>query len=752
MDDLKYIDNSNLVRKVVREINIGDVLFEVADYKVKSRIDDNVYMKNRELWRRFPRCFAVIKCNNEIIKIVAGMRKFGDEGQFGDSLGDNEEETEEIYLNKANGEYFGFTVFKIADVVYFVFRSKNVSMIIRERFKEDIILYNESRYEYVKDMAELFFRLYDTMNEEQIRRLKEIGMENIFNMESCLLKRPHVVEYGEDAVYPFALTKIGNLKIDGLVSYLPLDAVNLFCELGFPCLPFVYCVNVNERCRVRKIIYEDENSEGAVVYKIAIDKQTGHKRVYQMYKFKNFRYVFWRAVREKMRGMSTISGLLKRLNALHCKIDDCVKEKMIAEAIGFYAYCWNQFSENWGSVFSRWTDCMTEFRLLDLVDKNKMESEFRLYDKGRVQMQIMTIGIPGVGKSTILKCLEHVIEGAKRVNQDECGNAKSFHKKIKELALVKCLLLDKCFHTKVVRKAIYDIIKVQNLVYLIFYHPDDQDAELDVLRNFVEARITDRGLGHLNLFPTSGLQKILNGFRDSFEPLDDVEISMGEVICVDVTKPLVNNVLEILEALNVVYNKEIDLGNIISTVLNEEQELAKQNMAKMKTFYWSAVILDFGLILNNDIIKEVLSKHPHFEVNKSFHCTMLFVDGKNIDESIVAEYEGKVVKMTVKCIAYDHKIIALVVDPDFYCNNNVPHVTLARAKGVQPVYSNLMLASEVRNEIQLDMLTLEARVIREIKQQSNNDQNKNSSSKSTSKTAAKDKSKMHRWGIKKIEK
>lgn len=594
MELIEFLDGNMLISKVSREISIERNIFQVIDYKVKARIDETIYEKNQEIWEKLPRGLAIIKQKNEIIRIVCGLRKFGYENDFKINLG-CEELVEEIYINKVNGEYCSVSSFNFDNNFYFVIRSKNVSILLSEsNYVQNLNIYNEDRYFFAIEMAKTFWQIYNDLNNNQKDKIKKITEKSTINLEFCSLSKQHLVEYNSQTLYPFAITSYLPSK-HGLTYLSPEESFELFKEMGFANIPYFHKININDhnqRELIRENIYNENNSEGAVVYQICINK-LNIKKVCQVYKFKNYKYIFWRAVREKIRNKCNINQLRQRLENLHIVVPEI--QTLISEAINFYAYFWSQVDEeNYGENLEKW---VYHFKNFKLMDQNSMKihlDKFVEFDKNKNQLQIMTIGLPGSGKSTLLKSLQKILPQCRRINQDECQkSSKIYHKNISKLSKdknCKVLLMDKCYHNKNVRENTLKMINLQNLLYIIFYHPED--VNLSLLPNslkLVKQRIINRGLAHLNLFPSAKLDNILNGFIESIEHLDNEEdnISIGKIY-LDITLgklEMINLILEELEKLNLInFNKPdvTTLKKILHEIEVENQKLAQSNRKQTK--------------------------------------------------------------------------------------------------------------------------------------------------------------------------
>jgi len=370
----------------INKMKILGSTINIIDYKVNGPRDreDQMYVSNKDLWQYLPRCFASIHVEKQLIKIISGLRKFESDEDFKLTLKKNEVITKEVYINKLNGEYCGLSSFELNRQIYFVVRSKNVTIVMRENnFIDDLTkLYNGRRYEYVVEMANIFWNKYNTFDVAQKQKYIEYTLKNTINCELISPSHQHLVDYnGESKLMPYISSRYQDIT-NGLT-----EIPNIFFEnintLNFdkPNHIDVDVLDNASRMQIREQIYTEDNSEGAVVYIVAKNIM-GIERVVQVYKFKNYKYVFWRAVREKMREKASIEKLKNRLNNLHCVVPN--KEALIEEAIKFYAYCWKtEDRQMWERWFKFWINKLNEYHKIPKEEIEKCYEEFVEYDKNK---------------------------------------------------------------------------------------------------------------------------------------------------------------------------------------------------------------------------------------------------------------------------------------------------------------------------------------------------------------------------------
>lgn len=304
------------------------------------------------------------------------------------------------------------------------------------------------------------------------------------------------------------------------------------------------------------------------------------------------------------------------------------------------------------------------------------------------QLQIMTMGIPGLGKTTLGRVLEKLFVGGKYADQDIFGmNAKNYHKAVKEFSanqVVKMLFLAKGNHKFQVRKGTFDVLdtsKKQILVGLYFYHPLDvtpsavsketketkapgasrapgatSGKNSNLLALAVE-RIGKRGHGHACLYPGDNLPDILSGFANELEPPTESEMEkFTDVIRVDATLDklsMVKYVLNELKSSGLLdgYAVETGEGAILAAVeaTSAEEKLLESQMATKAakvakapaktndpskprpTLFWGLVPSkeDWASILATPQVQAALADARPLPIKayEIAHATMLFVGG-----------------------------------------------------------------------------------------------------------------------------
>ena len=123
---------------------------------------------------------------------------------------------------------------------------------------------------------------------------------------------------------------------------------------------------------------------------------------------------------------------------------------------------------------------------------------------------------------------------------------------------------------------------------------------------------------------------------------------------------------------------------------HQVQEVYEESLASQKRGIWWLTVEDLK-DLKETIDKTLSQKAPQLIRVEHLHCTLAFdvpregcPDGYSIEDG--TPY------ILALGLAYNDKAACLIVNLPGDCNNTHPHVTLALAPGVPPVYCNEMLA------------------------------------------------------------
>jgi hypothetical protein len=285
---------------------------------------------------------------------------------------------------------------------------------------------------------------------------------------------------------------------------------------------------------------------------------------------------------------------------------------------------------------------------------------------------------PGIGKTTITKCLEQLLPESVRVNQDECGGKRNpFLKKLKEECEKNTtfVIVDKTNNTLQQRND-YQSLK-RTIIYLNFYTTNDTTNDI---ANLAIDRIKSRGKYHLNLYYTPQTSSIINSFVKRFEPLDDTDTQIQLNPFEDTLKHLQKLQEYFKTKLDVDFNK-IPFETVINNTKEYERSLANWKQSKYKkTRYWS---IEYNSKDLEQFLKNFVLENPFTD----FHTTLCFKPSEE-ENKYYSEFIGKEIKVKIVGIARDSKAVALVVEVDkkIKCQEN-SHITIATFNNTKPVYS-----------------------------------------------------------------
>lgn len=726
--------------KIIKDtITIGSgantTQFSVESTRVVGN-DDAVYSKDRSAWERVPRGFVVIEAGQlpsplgleveppTIVAQVQGLRKFG--YRTDTCYGHHEKVVTVVAMDKENGENAQIAAFTMDNreppesivviqtedgpvvtdapspvrepIRYWVVGSKHVHVVFRHGHIEDLELYkHNSRYTYALRIADLFNRVV-LMNEavdalEFHAWLAEYKFTAI--AEAIMMSSQHIVDYGHDQLRFFALTAAGP-STSGLCAKDPSSAICSFATFGLqtPWYSDAVVLKSDEYRKLVATVRERTNTEGTVMY--GMDSAG---RVCAMWKEKGAEYVLERAARESILGGGNRVALNKRLRE---RTADLIADGYNPDVVNE----WFARREPYLQKFRSWLIAEKKMPSGEEVSRWDVQSswltlqhEFAAVCDGYVApvekrgpVVLLLAGLPGSGKSTLARAVFVALKARGAVprwaNQDEVDSKnkrKAYLALIQEAAKdasVSHIILDKC-NLDPTNRTDYTDLGLDITVAASMMHPDGRDRLFETC----SARIVGRGAGHRSLkSDTKDVGGILSTMAGSAKTIGSDEAE----VCIElsVLDSCETNLARLWHALDLDPMTPEELGRALDVSIAYEKTLATSTK---HVLYWS-VALDRS---SRDALVGLIP--PEALVGKTalgdVHCTMQYIGAWTDPETNVrlGAQRGKTVDVHVSAIAWNENGVAAAITSVESVNKH-PHITLALAPGVKPVYSNELLA------------------------------------------------------------
>lgn len=826
--------NSKEVRRVQRTHALpSGVTLTIIDSQPASKAGaDRSYARNVALWESLPRGHAEVRQGEVLVCELSGLRKFGSaEEKFGPlareaqgarrcalqalpssmSAMSDPGQLVMVFLTKENGEMCKVSFFQLGGDPYLALGSKNVTLVINVANKKkalaDLAAYEEERYQFAVEMAEVFLdQLFDELSENQRKQLISFVTEKGATLcgESISPMHQHIQSYRDghgkiQAHIRFFSVTSPAASCSGLTLLDPVEAAQHFRAWGLHAVEAIDEALVKDQAEVDKMEKKHlllPNREGAVVYVVL--RKANSTRTALVYKWKNAWYVTVRALREKFCKRASEARIRSRIRLLHVHhpeeqqlVEDfmsfyrfvllLLSEKAILEHLGslwvalkaahdaFQAGSdrWfedlptsltSQMHPRWLELFpclyatlkaqcplEHWVELLRKHRaLLEMpkqVDDIWPEQAVQGLTKGCRPMEalpepmaepgealtllaVLVRGLQGSGKSTLCRALAHLTQG-EWINQDEVAAGARRGSSAKELFLkaiqaaaakphVRYIFIDKIHILKQHRDDVVSAVTQGfqgregrvALVLLNLCHPDDDEGDYQQAAERCTARISQRGLGHLSLVPqATDAAAVVRAAGEDAEVLTDEEKCSFD-LCADLDLRLPRLML-LAEAM-----KTLQQGNFLETFSEELMEEAVQVAqnhelklsARWKTLYWM-VALDWSFLWHDsarelwEMLAEAIDMCPDLAPINDPHVTMLWL-GASSDPELEAPFaplEGVEVEVTLQAVCYDATLglVALraSLEEPFasLCQNQHPHITVAKGPGVAAKQSNDLL-------------------------------------------------------------
>ena len=831
---------SKEVRRVQRSHGLpSGVTLTIIDSQPASKAGaDRSYARNVALWESLPRGHAEIRHEDAIVCEMAGLRKFGSaEEKFGPlarghgarkcalqtlpgalaSVGDTSE-LKLVFMTKENGEMCKVSFFLLGSTPYLALGSKNVTLVVSVAAKDiaakDLASYEEERYQFAVEMAEVFLdQLFDLTSLVRLEMIDWVAAKQATLCgESISPMHQHIQSYRDTTgniqahIRFFSMTSPTPFHLGGLTLVDPLEASRLFSSWGLSSVETIEEVAVGDHDAVQNMEKKHlllPNREGAVVYVVL--SKNAETRTALVYKWKNAWYVTVRALREKFSKRVSEARIRSRIALLHVHHPD--EKNILEDFLSFYCFvllllpendfdqlgsCWVALkaahdafqagSRHWSdplpeSMISKWPCRWLEIfpklyaklkarmpeteRWIEVLRQRKMftlpsevsESWVEEAVEGLLNQvalmgrpaavpaapaELLTLtavlvrGLQGSGKSTLCRALAHLTQG-EWINQDEVAAGAKRGSNAKELFLkavstaagqpnVRYLFIDKIHTLKQHRDDVVTAV-MQGfqgregrvaVVLLNLCHPEDDEGDYLEAAKWCTRRIQSRGLGHLSLLPQAvDAEAVVVGAAEDAEVLTDEEKCSFELCCdLDLRLPrqlLLSEAVDRLKEGNFLSNNFSINEDRLEEAMKTSQDHELKLSSRWKTLYWM-ISVDWQFLWQAEAqdlrvaLMEAIDSAAVSAINEP-HVTLAWLgseDHPELDEQI-GHFEGSEVQLTVDAVCYDPSgLIALRVTLPHpcaaFCQNQYPHITVAKGPGVAAKQSNELLERVAKNE------------------------------------------------------
>lgn len=691
--------SADSVRVVTDKVTIGGMEITFQDRSIGG-IDDRVYESDSVTWEAVPRGDCLITIAGSEPFHVVGLRKFG---YAGSPYGRRSEVQSVVFVDKENGECAHIAAFCRNGVDYWVAGSKHVHLVWRaDHYDADIAAYGAQRYTTALKVAAVWNRMLASGSVDGtwfFTMLSGTGMTAC--AEAILADSEHIVEYADgekDTLKFFALAE-PKASVPALCS-MPELACSLFERCGLPTATFSAKLTVGSAEYVAALdaIARRTNSEGVVAYGLdALGLVTC------MWKEKSYPYVMERVVREAVIGDRTLAQIKQRVRV---RLDE-----QAADVRAYFAeweatrFPWLLTFSAWlrltrvipvrdkWSVQSRWLTLQREFRAASGSVVAEAEAAVAAAESAAVKVVVL-VGLPGSGKSTLARGLVKSLTDSGAVprwlNQDEAdSNRQRYIGAIKGVMAdpaVTHIILDKSNLDAGNRKD-YTDLGLDPTLTVVLEHPDGLEATKAVCAQ----RFLARGAAHRSLRSEGegavGREKFL-GICDSMlarYPKDGLD----DALYLDILLPPEAILAAVAERLSFA---AAGAAEAVSFARAYEDSVVA---IKRPQFGGLAVRGDVSPLRAAIPADALTGKHARGE----FHVTLRYL-GDVMDPIWFmgfAPLAGTEAELVVTEIIWDDKAVAARVElpAGVECSNPIPHITLAVARGTQPVYSNTLLTAAI---------------------------------------------------------
>lgn len=703
---MSFLPVSHSSVRIVRDtVVIGGATLSFQDRSVGG-LDDVVYEKHPSVWEAVPRGDCLISIDGAVVRHVVGLRKFGYEGS---PYGRASEVRSVVRIDKENGECAHISAFQYGSHRWWVAGSKHVHLAWRAgHYAEDIAAYTADRYKYAKRIAAIWESMLTSGKYDADWFFTMLdGVSSTACAEAILAESEHIVRYEADEKDTLRFYAIAEPRDSSLsLCAPPAMAFALFERC---CLPIAkrsaapVALGSAEDAAAREAVARRTNSEGVVSYGLdALGLPVC------MWKEKSYPYVMERVVREATIHGRTLPQIIRRTHQRLGEMDAATRAYFAEWEAERFPWlmsfaAWLQATgvlptkDGW-SVQSRWLTLQDAFRAAPAAEIAAATAEAEAAaSAGSAAKVIVLVGLPGSGKSTLARALYKMLHDAGHtpcwLNQDEADSNRQRYLGAVKRAMadtsVTHIILDKSNLDPANRKDYADLGLMTDLT-VILEHPDGLDATKAVCAE----RFLARGDAHRSL------RAVGDGAvgRDKFLSICDAMMARARtieeenILKLDIRAEPEHNLGVVWTALGLGLGLGHALVPFFSAGVRFAQEYERTVPHIKRPMYGGLAITDAAPLIDAIDAEALTGK----TLRDAFHVTLRFL-GDTMDPVWFLDFAGRLGSTTelvaTEIVWNDKGVCARVELPSSAgCSVSTPHITLALAKDIKPVYSNDLLA------------------------------------------------------------
>lgn len=305
---------------------------------------------------------------------------------------------------------------------------------------------------------------------------------------------------------------------------------------------------------------------------------------------------------------------------------------------------------------------------------------------------LVPIATIGCGKTTIALALQQLFSFG-HVQNDNILAKGQFAKDVYESSRI--VIADRNNHMYHERESLArDVLKMQKAM-----DPEIHFVALEFVQDSIKEvtleRVMKRGDNHQSIraatMRPSEIESIMNGFHKRFQALN---INKAPDDCfLDVIKldPIAGSAVN----LRVVIDWLVKKG-IVEMPTEDRIDAALAYAMEYKPTIYKKVtspVIYYGIELKPEEVLKYIDFPHDYQIQPSFHVTLVHKSNKLDLFKRYADCDDEVV-VTLRRIAHDGRVMAIVVDIPIPCANAVPHITIGTKDGAKPVEANAMIAGE----------------------------------------------------------